>query len=155
MPYDSCDIKVVKAYMRMICEIAAFRLRKKSLKSSNIYLGIRYGDFSFWGMQKQLGEHISDTKTIYEICCGLLQNIYPFERSVRLIAVRLGNLAKDDGQEFIFDSMNREDKISKTVDAINAAYGDFVLKPASHLIAENFGIQKNCGMVEREKINKV
>lgn len=155
MPENSDDIKVVKAYMRMICEIAAFRLRKKGLKSSNIYLGIRYGDFSFRGMQKQLGEYVNDTKAVYEICLELLGNIYPFEKPVRLIAVRLGVLKKDDGQEFIFDSMNRAEKFVKAVDEINAAYGEFVLKPASHLIAEKFGIQKNCGMTEREKINKV
>ncbi len=155
LPENTDDIKIVKAYMHMICEIAAFRLRKKGLKSANVCLGIRYGDFSFWEMRKQLGEHINVTKTIYEICIKLLQNIYPFEKPVRLISVRLGSLKRDDGQEFIFDNMNRSEKLSKAVDAINSEYGDFVIKPASHLIAEKFGIKKNCGMAEREKINKV
>lgn len=155
MPRDSDDINIVKAYMRMICEMTAFRLRKKGLKSSNVYLGIRYEDFTYHGEQTELGEHIKDSKTVYEICLKMLKRIYPFEKPVRLIAVRLASLAKDDGQEFMFDSMNKREKFLKAVDDINIAFGDFVLKPASYLVAENFGIQKNCGMVEREKINKV
>ncbi len=155
MPADSNDINVVKAYMRMICEMTAFRLRKKGLKSSNVYLGIRYADFSFWGMQKQLDGHINDTKSVYELCLEMLKGIYPFEKPVRLIAVRLAGLEKDDNQDFMFDFMNKRKKFLKTVDDINLAYGDFVLKPASHLIAEKFGIRNNCGMAEREKINKV
>jgi hypothetical protein len=125
------------------------------MKSSNVYLGIRYGDFTYYGEQRQLGEHINDTDAVYEICLEILENIYPFEKPVRLIAVRLSSLLKDDGQIFIFDSMNKKDKLLKAVDEINLSYGDFVLKSASYLVAENFGIQKNCGMVEREKINKV
>lgn len=155
MPKDSDDINVVKAYLLMICEMVAFRLRKKCLKTANVYLGLRYSDFTYYGEQMQLGDYINDTKAIYENCIDILKKVCPFEKPVRLIAVRLGSLEKDDGQEYIFEYMNKRSKFLKTVDEINLKYGDFVVKSASQLIAENFGVMKNCGMVEREKINKI
>ncbi len=140
LPKDTWDQAVIKSYLRMLSEKVGVRLREGNLTGRTINLMVRYSDFSSFTKQHSLGCYIKTGFEIYSASYRIFKNILPLKRAVRLLGVSISNLCVDNKQQFLFRSMEREERLVETVDAINEKYGEFTVKPSSLLIAERFGL---------------
>lgn len=154
-PRDTKNLDVVRSYLMMLSEKTGRRLRAKKFMGRTVSLVVRYGDFYTFSRQKCLKHYIKTGYDIYRAACGIFDAILPLDRPVRLLGVSISGLAADNGQQFMLDELNRNEKITETVDEINRKFGDFTVKPGSVLAAENFGIFKKIGVLgSRFKISR-
>ncbi|MFC1501363.1 DNA polymerase IV [Elusimicrobiota bacterium] len=152
LPNDTWNTEVVKSYIMMLSEKTGSRLRKYGLIGKTVTLVIRYADFSTFHMQTALKSHVSETENVYHTAFKIFKKILPLKKAVRLVGVSIGNLKKNDGQQFLLENMKKRGKLTELLDNINKKYGSFTIKPSSVIISEKFGIQKPCGMIGKFKI---
>jgi DNA polymerase-4 len=154
LPRDTWDLKIVRAYLLMLSEKVGVRLRADNMKGRTVSLVVRYGDFTTFSRQQTLKEPVREGYDIYRAAWSLFEKILPLKQAVRLLGVSIGNVAADEGQDFLFDSMKKHQKLTDTVDRLNRKYGEFTLKPSSVLIAEKYGIDNRCGMIGKYFMKK-
>ena len=147
LPKDTWDQAVIKSYLRMLSEKVGVRLREANLTGRTINLMVRYSDFNDFLKQHSLGCYIKTGFEIYSASYRIFKDILPLRKAVRLLGVSISNLCVDNKQQFLFRSMEREERLVETVDAINEKYGEFTIKPSSLLVAERFGLEERCGMI--------
>lgn len=152
LPRDTRDIGVVKSYLLMLSEKVGRRLRAADMTGRCVTLTVRYADFSTISRQRSLKQYIKSSAEIYAAACTTFAALLPLEQPVRLLGVSISDLGMDERQRFLLEDIERREKLTATVDAINKKFGDFTLKPSSLLIAEKFGIYKSCGMVAKERL---
>ena len=80
----------------------------------------------------------------------LLENIFPLQKSVRLVGVTVGTLNTDNNNDFLFPQMQKQKNLEETIYNINKKFGAFCVKPMSLMVCEKYGLEKNCGMVNKE-----
>jgi hypothetical protein len=73
---------------------------------------------------------------------------------VRLVGISISSLVPEGGQRFLLEELEKQEKLSRAVDAINKQYGEFTVKPSSLLIAEKFGIRDRCGIIGTSLIKR-
>ncbi len=149
LPKDTYDMQTIRSYLLMLCEKTAARLRRAGMSGKTVHFYVRYGDFTSFGRQKSLKHYIRKGRDMFSTALEILGGALPLEKPVRLLGVSISNLEKDAGQKFLFEDIERDQKLTGIVDEINKKYGDFTIKPSSVLIAENFGIQDRCGLIGR------
>ncbi|MCE5300520.1 MAG: hypothetical protein LLG37_06580, partial [Spirochaetia bacterium] len=148
MAADTYDKAVIKSYLLMLCEKTAARMREYGLLGRTVHLLVRFGDFDFFGKQMTLRHYFNNGSEI----CGHAWKIFttsllPLKGPVRLVGVSVSNLSGGDKQQYLFDDMQKKEMLMETVDEINAKYGQFTVKPAALIIAEEFGILERCGLI--------
>jgi DNA polymerase-4 len=149
LPENTFDLSVVKGFIRMLAEKTARRLTKYGLKGRVVHFYVRYADFSGFGRQVTLQQHTNSGLIMFRVAEKIFDATLPLIKRVRLVGISVGMLKKEDGQAYLLEDLEDEKKISETMYKINEKYGEFVVKPASVLIAENFGIKERCGMIGR------
>lgn len=142
LPKDTWDQAVIRSYLRMLSEKVGVRLREANLTGRTINLMVRYSDFSTFLRQHSLGCYIKTGFEIYSASYRIFKDILPLKKAVRLLGVSISNVSVDNKQQFLFQCMEREQRLVETVDAINEKYGEFTIKPSSLLIAERFGLEE-------------
>ena len=149
LPKDTFDMQTIRAYLLMLAEKTAARLRRAGMSGKTVHFYVRYGDFTSFGRQKSLKHCIRQGSDIFCAALEILGGALPLEKPVRLLGVSISNLESDGGQKYLFEDIERNQRLTCIVDEINKKYGDFTIKPSSVLIAENFGIQDRCGLIGR------
>ena len=154
LPIDTSDMKVIESYLRMLCEMVASRMRKYNLIGKTVSFIIRYEDFNTYMKQFSLKDYINDGYKIYNVSKKILSAFLPLRKKIRLLGVSVSSLIADKDQLSLFDNLNKEENLNKLVFNINQKYGDFFIKPASLLFAENYGIKERCGLIGRHIFDK-
>ena len=139
LPRDTWDTQIIEAYLLMLSEKVAVRLREANLIGRTIALTIRYSDFHTFTRHLTIKHYIKTGYEIYLQALKLLNKIRPFKKAIRLIGVSISNLIKDEKQLYLLETYKNEERITKAVDLINKKFGEFTIKPSSLLFAENFG----------------
>jgi DNA polymerase-4 len=154
LPKDTWDLKIARAYLLMLAEKVGVRLREDHMEGRTVSLVVRYADFTTFSRQQTLKEPVRDGYGIYRAAETLFEKILPLKKAVRLLGVSIGNVSFDKGQGFLFDTMEKRQKLTDAVDRLNRKYGEFTLKPVSLLIAEKYGIDNRCGTIGRYFMKK-
>lgn len=112
---------------------AAVRLRKKNLWVSQVAISIRYTDQTKWRDDAHISE-CQDTLTLneaFKFLWNRRKNGTPLKISIRLL-----NLISENDRTFsLFDNKKRN-KLSHTIDHINAKYGKNIIYSAATLPAK-------------------
>jgi DNA polymerase-4 len=153
LPRDTWDIEIVKSYLLMLSEKVGTRLRAAHMTGRRVTLAVRYADFTGLSRQCSLKRSIKTGREIYTAAFKTFLTLTPLAKAVRLLGVSISDLGSDEHQRYLLAEIEREEKLTAAVDALNRKYGEFTLKPSSLLIAEHFGIRKSCGMVAKERIS--
>jgi DNA polymerase IV len=158
LPKDTDNLTVIKGFLRMLCEKTAKRLVKYGKKGRTVHFYVRWADFTGFGQQISVKSPTNIGLDIFRLAERIFDALLPLEKKVRLLGVSVALLSPEDGQGFLIDDQERMRNLYGTVHAINEKYGDFVVKPASVMVAENFGIKERAGMIGTylfdEKIRK-
>ena len=100
---------------------------------------MRYRDFETFSRRKTVGYLLDTMYDIYHVCLEILHGIGKLKKPVRLLGVSVTSLAEESMQLYLLDRHREEKELSKAIAEINSKFGDFTIKPASLLLAEEFG----------------
>lgn len=119
-----------------LTEKTASRLRKEGYKAKGFSLIISYKDGTCWKDYKVAAKYMDETRTIYKILYRLL-NKCPHERPIRILAETCFYLQKTSKKQLeLFSDTQRQERLLRAVDKINAKFGDFTLTWAEMLKAK-------------------
>jgi DNA polymerase-4 len=129
LPKLESNPQVILAWIRLLSEMVAVRLRQQNLVSQSVHLwldGPKIG--SFWA-QKTFKTQANDG---YEICQRALKIVAKLGHKnpkIRAIGVTCGCLFKDTYQPLLSEEMRRE-RLIQAMDRINNRFGEGVIYPA-------------------------
>lgn len=148
LPKDTKDLQVIRAFLQMLCEKVATRMRKYKIKGRTIMLLVRYSDFDFFAKRHTLKQGVNAGVEIFRAAWEVFEKeCLPLDLAVRLLGVSVGNVEADAGEQYVFEEMRKKEKLQSVMDGINNKYGSSTIKPVSLIISEKFGILERCGLI--------
>ena len=136
---DLLRLDEVKAALRNLSDMVAFRLRRKALYANTVKLEIKDPKFQVSSHQKKLAASTNSTDEIYEAALALYENFPKRPSSVRLFALSALDLSteKESEQLSFFDIPSTKkaqgEKLDCAIDSIRNKYGTSFIKYASTL----------------------
>jgi DNA polymerase-4 len=127
---DTADLKTLETILVSMTEELAFKLRKENKIAGCMAVKIRYNDFETHTLQ----EKISLTAAEHILIPGiknLLKKAWTKNKKVRLIGVKLSQLARGSYQINLFEDNEEQIKLYQAMDNINFKYGDKTVCRAS------------------------
>ena len=148
LPEDTYDLSVVKSFLLMLSEKAAARLREYKLTGRTVYLMVRFDDFEMFAGRNTMKHYFNTGVELYEHAWKIFQRLMPLKKAVRLLGVSITNLScAAEKQEYLFEDMQKKQRLTEVMDVINNKYGSFTIKPGAIKIAEQHGILERCGII--------
>ena len=132
-PRASETPRFLKAWIRLLSEMIAERLRKENLAARTIHLwlnGPRIGNF---GAQKTFKQGTNDGHEIYLRCLKIMTKINQIQPKIRALGVSGSSLFHSQSL-FLFKEQKRREELLKTVDHINSCHGDGSIYPAQVIL---------------------
>ncbi len=133
---DIGDRERIEGTLIGLCEKVSGRLRKDRFKGRTITLKIRLQGFHTYTRSKTLTQPTNFVDTIYPAIKKLFEDFDLKGRRVRLVGVKVSNLAPVDFKESLFADVSDEKKerIHKAVDKIKKKFGDIAIHRAGSQI---------------------
>lgn len=113
-------------YLLQLSEMVGRRARRYGVAGKTVHLTIRYADFSTFGKQGTLSQHVNQSDEIYQGVVNILDTI-ELELPVRLLGVRITNLCYQREQLPLFEEERRKAFMVNAMDTVNDKYGDFTV----------------------------
>jgi len=120
---DSADPGRLEATLLDLAESVASRLRRHDLAAGAVQLKLRYEGFETLTRQAPLPYQTRDTGPLFDTAIALLRRTLVAGRGVRLIGLTAISLA-DAQQLTLFGAPDREDRLSRSIDAVRERFGD-------------------------------
>ncbi len=152
LPADTMDISVIRSFLLMLSEKTAVRLREYKLLGRTAFLAVRFEDFEMHCSRATLHHYFNSGVELFEEAWKIFEKLMPLKKKVRLLGVSISNTATGHGQQYLFENMERKQKLMEVMDEINNKYGAFTLKPSSIIKAEKHGILERCGIMSTRLI---
>ena len=140
LPKNTTDRTIAEAFLLLLSEKVAARMRKAGYCGKVMSLILRFSDFKTISRQETLGEPTQEGGVIYKAALRLLDRFWTNRQQVRLFGVSVSGLAPAGRDGFLFDDLKRREGLTRAVDLINQKYGAFTIKPAGVLNAEKYGV---------------
>jgi DNA polymerase-4 len=94
LPRDSENTGFIRAWIRLLSEMVARRLREQNLVSKTVYLWLNGPEIGNFGAQKTYREAINDGYEIYHRCLKILAKTAKKTPKIRALGVSCSNLSK-------------------------------------------------------------
>lgn len=120
---DTIDVVKLKNMVIAMVEQLAFELRRGKRVTSCITIKIRYSDFQTISKQKSIPYTAAD-HTLISYAIGLFDQLYSRRIRVRLIGVRLSDLAGGGHQIDLFNDNDKVLNLYQAMDKIKMRYGE-------------------------------
>ena len=117
----------VEAWIRLLSEMVACRLRSYGLEARVAHLYLR-GKEMFISQEKTFGYPTDDPEEIWERSRAILSG-FPLRGAVRGLGVSVSMLSRAEGAR-LFDADKRRRRLLSAVDAINDRFGEWSICPA-------------------------
>ncbi|MFT5512171.1 MAG: DNA polymerase-4 [Bacteroidia bacterium] len=119
---DTIDVFKLQCMVMAMVEQLAYELRRADKVTSCISIKIRYADFQTYSKQKKI-PYTSCDHTLIDIAKDIFNVLYSRRIRVRLIGVRLSDLAGGGHQIDLFNDSSKVLKLYQAMDAIKNRYG--------------------------------
>ncbi len=129
LPKHQTNPQVIQAWIRLLSEMVAVRLRQQDLFSSTVHLWLNGPEIGNFGAQKT---HQSSTNDGYEICqraLKIMEKLSHRNPRIRAIGVTCSGLSWKTYQPLLSEEVRREGLI-QALDRINNRFGEGVIYPA-------------------------
>ena len=120
----------IEAWLRLLCEMVAARLRRYELEASTVQIYLRSSKFDLSGKEKNFREHTNDTELIYKRALFILDRLKMPGYAIRALGVSVKNLIRES-RSFLFKGQQKRQSMLKAQDNINRRFGEWTLYPAS------------------------
>lgn len=129
LPKETSSIEIILSWLRMLSEMVAERSRKSGVTGKTISLWLNSRNESFI-RQKTWQIPTNDGLEIFSRARALFGEKKGILGPIRALGVALSGLVFESTPPLFIQQKKREDLL-KTVDGINAKYGDWTILPAS------------------------
>ncbi len=119
---DTIDVIKLQSMVMAMVEQLAYGLRRADKVTSCISIKIRYADFQTYSKQKKI-PYTSCDHTLIDIAKDIFKVLYNRRIRVRLIGVRLSDLAGGGHQIDLFNDSSKVLKLYQAMDHIKTRYG--------------------------------
>jgi len=119
---DTIDVIKLQSMVMAMVEQLAYELRRADKVTSCISIKIRYADFQTYSKQKKI-PYTSCDHTLIDIAKDIFKVLYNRRTRVRLIGVRLSDLAGGGHQIDLFNDSSKVLKLYQAMDHIKNRYG--------------------------------
>ncbi len=119
---DTIDIRKLKDMVTAMVEQLAYELRHGKRVCSNVSIKLRYSDFQTVSKQKRIPYTAAD-HTLIQHAKELFDSLYSRRVRIRLVGVRLGDLAGGGHQIDLFNDDDRIINLYQAMDAMKDRYG--------------------------------
>jgi DNA polymerase-4 len=120
---DTADVRRLEATLLDLAESVASRLRRHDLAAGTVQLKLRYEGFETLTRQAPLPRQTRESAPLYAATLALLRRTLVAGRGVRLIGLTAINLA-DTQQLTLFDSPERNDRLTRSIDVVRSRFGE-------------------------------
>ena len=121
--------QVIRAWIRLLSEMVATRLRQQNLVSQNVHLWLDGPEIGNFVAQKTYQVQTNDGYEIFQRAFKIMAKLGPETPKIRAIGVTCGSLSRRCYQPLFKEEIRREDLI-KALDRINNRFGEGVIYPA-------------------------
>ncbi len=129
LPWGSQNTGFIRAWLRLLSEMVAERLRQKNLVSKTVHLWLSSPERPHFGAQKTYQQATHDGYEIYYRCLKIMANYAKDAPKIRALGVSCSNLEANPYHP-LFKEVERREGLIKAVDKINSRYGDGSIFPA-------------------------
>lgn len=126
----------IKAWIRLLSEMIARRLRGKRLASKTVLLWLSGPEMPLISAQKTYREPTNDGLEIYSRSLKIMAKIGIKSPKIRALGVSCRNLSLDN-YIFFLKEEKRKEGLLKTIDTINNRYGEWSIYPAIISLTRN------------------
>lgn len=120
---DVADKKTLETVLVSMTEELAFKLRKENKLASCLAIKVRYANFETHTVQEKIALTAAEHILIPGIK-NLLKKAWNGHRPIRLIGVRLSNIAQGSYQINLFEDNEERIKLYQAMDKINFKFGE-------------------------------
>ncbi|MDD5060567.1 MAG: hypothetical protein PHY35_05550, partial [Candidatus Omnitrophica bacterium] len=129
LPKNEINPQVIRAWIRLLSEMVAVRLRQQNLVSATVHLWLNGPEIGNFGAQKTQQAQTSDGFEIYQRALKIMAKSGLKNPRIRLIGVTCSNLSWANYQPLLSEEIRREGLI-KALDHINNRFGERSIYPA-------------------------
>ena len=119
----------IQAWIRLLSEMVASRLRQQNFVASTVHLWLNGPQIGNFGAQKTYSQATNDGYEICHRCLKIMARTGPKTPKIRALGVTCGNLSFSQNLP-LFREQKRREELLKTVDKLNNRYGDGCIYPA-------------------------
>jgi DNA polymerase-4 len=127
----------IRAWLRLLSEMVAQRLRQDNLVSETVHLWLNGPEIGNFGAQKTSQIATNDGREIYARSLRIMARLGLKEPKIRALGVTCGGL-KVAQEEALFEEIKRRDRLLKVMDTINSRFGDSTIYPAQVTLTRKF-----------------
>jgi len=129
LPETKINPQVIRAWIRLLSEMVATRLRQQNLVSATVHLWLTGPEIGNFGAQKTYQSATNDGYEIYQRSLKIMAKSSLKNPRIRAIGVTCGSLSQGIYQPLLSEDIRREGLI-KALDRINNRYGEGSIHPA-------------------------
>ena len=129
LPRAQINPQVIQAWIRVLSEMVATRLRQDDLVSATAHLWLNGPQIGNFGAQKTYQEPANDGYQVYQRALKIMAKSGLKNPRIRAIGVTCSGLAKPSYDPFFNEEIRREGLI-KALDRINGKFGESTIYPA-------------------------
>ncbi len=129
LPRASKTPGFIRAWIRLLSEMVAERLRQKNLVSNTVHLWLNGPELGNFSAQKTYQQATDDGYEIYRKSLEILARTGPRMPAIRALGVSCSSLSESHYAP-LFNEQKRREALLQTMDKINAKLGDGSIFPA-------------------------
>jgi DNA polymerase-4 len=129
LPVTQINPQVIQAWIRLLSEMVATRLRQQNLVSATVHLWLSGPQIGNFGAQKTQQLATNDGYEVYQRTLKIMAKSALKNTGIRAIGVTCSSLSKDIYEPLLNEDIRREELI-KALDRINNRFGEGLIHPA-------------------------
>ncbi|PIQ85728.1 MAG: hypothetical protein COV73_05525 [Candidatus Omnitrophica bacterium CG11_big_fil_rev_8_21_14_0_20_43_6] len=129
LPEVKINPQVIRAWIRLLSEMVASRLREQNLGSATVHLWLNGPEIGNFGAQKTHQLATNDGYEIYQRALKIMAKSRLQNPGIRAIGVTCSSLSKGTYQPLLKEEIRREELI-QALDRINNRFGEGSIHPA-------------------------
>jgi len=129
LPMASENPGFIRAWIRLLSEMVARRLREKNLTAKTVHLWLNGPEMANFGAQKTFQEPNNDGYEIYHRCLKIMLKKEQTMPKIRALGVSCSSLIQAN-YTALFKEEQRREALIKAIDKINTQYGEDSIYPA-------------------------
>lgn len=141
LPRASQTPGFIRAWIRLLSEMVAERLRQKNLVSCTVHLWLNSPVMANFGTQETFQQSTNDGYEIFQRCLKIMAKLGQKTPKIRALGVTCSNLSQEDYLP-LFKEQKRRGVLIKTIDRINFRFGDGSIYPAIITLTKKIGKSK-------------
>ena len=130
LPRASENRGFIQAWLRLLSEMVARRLREQNLAAKTVHLWLDGPEIGHFGQQKSFQQATDDGQEIYLRCLKIMTKTTQRMPKIRALGVTGSSIFKAESGPLLFKEQERRERLKRAQDTINSRFGEWSIYPA-------------------------